>query len=357
MIFLEKIFKQLEIFRFPTVFFSTRYFDQGFRFLAAFDFRRAVISFRAAQDADAADASASSPSCGLCLWGEAMALGANLNSFDEPRLMASIPLAFQKAQEAQDVAKLRSDEIGNGLIHALQKRYLPTAAEYIINESQLTHSYALEMEKLLSRMNMADANYANLVALTADALMNTSPWDYWVPAANGSSSSHGSQLRPTADRAMRMLHEALSINPRHAFCIHLLVHLTEASGNLTLLEEVRPFAELLPQLIPGAPHLIHMTFHTLMHTGNFHRADGDNAWASKLPRQIYPMHNLDTLSWVCRIQGRSLCSLDAAKSLEHKALPLATCLNLPNMKITWKLPLKQSMWIICSPIKIYKDDL
>lgn len=271
--------------------------------------------------------------------------------------MASIPLAFQKAQEAQDVAKLRSDEIGNGLIHALQKRYLPTAAEYIINESQLTNSYALEMEKLLSIMNMADANYANLVALTADALMNTSPWDYWEPAANGSSSSHGSQLRPTADRAMRMLHEALSINPRHTFCIHLLVHITEASGNLTLLEEVRPLAELLPQLIPGAPHLIHMTFHTLMHTGNFHRADGDNAWASKLPRQIYPMHNLDTLSWVCRIQGRSLCSLDAAKSLEHKALPLATCLNLPNMKITWKLPLKQSMWIICSPIKIYKDDL
>jgi hypothetical protein len=34
------------------------------------------------------------------------------------------------------------------------------------------------------------------------------------------------------------------------------------------------------------------------------------------------MHNLDTLSWVCRIQGRSLCSLDAAKSLEHRALSL-----------------------------------
>ena len=39
-------------------------------------------------------------------------------------------------------------------------------------------------------------------------------------------------------------------------------------------------------------------------------------------RQIYPMHNLDTLSWACRIQGRSSCSLDAAKSLEHRALDL-----------------------------------
>ena len=35
------------------------------------------------------------------------------------------------------------------------------------------------------------------------------------------------------------------------------------------------------------------------------------------------MHNLDTLSWACRIQGRSQCALDGAKSLEHLALPLA----------------------------------
>ena len=62
------------------LFFSmkTRYFDQGFRLLSAFDFRRAVLSFRAA-------GRASSKSCVLCLWGEALALGPNLNSFDEPR--------------------------------------------------------------------------------------------------------------------------------------------------------------------------------------------------------------------------------------------------------------------------------
>ena len=44
------------------------------------------------------------------------------------------------------------------------------------------------------------ANYANVAALTADALMNTCPWDYWVPApgANGSTQL---QLRPAAGKA------------------------------------------------------------------------------------------------------------------------------------------------------------
>jgi hypothetical protein len=63
----------------PTGHQNARYFDQGFRLLSAFDFRRAVLAFRAASAATEAEG------CVLCQWGEAMALGPNLNSFDEPR--------------------------------------------------------------------------------------------------------------------------------------------------------------------------------------------------------------------------------------------------------------------------------
>ena len=228
--------------------------------------------------------------------------------------MASVPLAFQVAQQASKAMEgnEQNNKLQLGLINALKGRYAATVEEYVEKESELTQRFASKMEDLLCSMGGAKAN-PNLAALVADALMNTSPWDYWMTTGH---------LRPTAGRAKRILEEALSGSPRHAFCIHLLVHVTEASGNRTLLQEVRPWAEILPKLMPGAPHLIHMSFHTLMHTGNFHLADGDNTLATKLPRQIYPMHNLDTLSWVCRIEGRSLCSLDAAKSLEHKALPL-----------------------------------
>lgn len=148
--------------------------------LSAFDFRRAVLAFRAASAAEA-------EGCVLCQWGEAMALGPNLNSFDEPRLLASIPSAFQKAQaalhllERLEATPMRPSSIERGLVYALKHRYVPTAAEYVMNESQLTHSYAMEMDRLLADVKTTDANYANVAALTADALMNTCPWDYWVP--------------------------------------------------------------------------------------------------------------------------------------------------------------------------------
>lgn len=227
---------------------TPRYFDQGFRLLAAFDFRRAVLSFRTAAAADA--------SCALCAWGEALALGPNLNSFDEPRqgmlvwlvgqvdagvgmgwvvdgsswwlmvveywntmgvvtqpgpditlslrLLASIPAAFQRAQDAADLLErqVSQSQVSRGLIRALQTRYLPTAAAYVRAEAELTQSYAEAMELVLSQVEPTDVNYANVVALTADALMNTHPWDYWVPAGSGK------HLRPEAQRAMKMLNQA-----------------------------------------------------------------------------------------------------------------------------------------------------
>ncbi|CAJ1348620.1 unnamed protein product [Effrenium voratum] len=222
---------------------AQRYFDQGFRLIAAFDFRRAVLSFRAAQRAD--------PNCAMCVWGEAFALGPNLNSFDEPRLLASLPSAFAAAERAR---RRLPDGAGVGglegrLARALRARYAATAAQYVAEEGRLTQSFAREMEEVLKEASAMPEHYANLAALTADAWMNTQPWDYW----------RSGQLRPEARRAEQILRGALAKAPRHAFCVHLLVHVTEASGNLTLLKDVRPYAELLPRLMPGAPHLQHMS--------------------------------------------------------------------------------------------------
>eukprot|EP00439_Symbiodinium_sp_Y106_P063853 s629_g9.t3 len=292
---------------------AQRYFDQGFRFIAAFDFRRAVISFRAAQIVD--------PGCIMCIWGESFALGPNLNSFDEPRLLQSLPLAYEKAQQAGRMSALKSydrarstaNRVEIGLVRSLLTRYKAAPEDYVAQEHELTHAFADEMAHVLADLDGGPKSHPNIAALVADAWMNTQPWNYWEPSG---------RMRQEAEQALQILQQALLSNPRHAFCVHLYVHVTEASGKQSLLHLARPFAELLPNLMPGAPHLVHMSFHTLMHTGDFYVADVDNGRASSLPRQIYPMHNLDTLSWVCRIQGRSACSLDAAKSLEHLALPL-----------------------------------
>lgn len=120
------------------------------------------------------------------------------------RLLASIPAAFQKAQDAADLLErqVSQSQVSRGLIRAMQARYLPTAAAYVRAEAELTQSYAEAMVLVLSEVDPTDVNYANVVALTADALMNTHPWDYWVQAAGGK------QLRPEAQRAMKMLNQA-----------------------------------------------------------------------------------------------------------------------------------------------------
>ena len=75
------------------------------------------------------------------------------------RLLASIPSAFQKAQAALQLLESSPtlSPLEGGLVRALKHRYLPTAAEYVMNESRLTHSYALEMERLLADVETTDA--------------------------------------------------------------------------------------------------------------------------------------------------------------------------------------------------------
>ncbi len=50
---------------------AQRYFDQGLRLAYAFNHGEAVRSFRKAQAID--------PTCAMCYWGEAYALGPNIN--------------------------------------------------------------------------------------------------------------------------------------------------------------------------------------------------------------------------------------------------------------------------------------
>ena len=82
------------------------------------------------------------------------------------RLLASIPSAFQKAQaalhllERLEATPITPSSIERGLVYALKHRYVPTAAEYVMNESQLSHSYAMEMERLLADVKTTDATYS-----------------------------------------------------------------------------------------------------------------------------------------------------------------------------------------------------
>ena len=75
------------------------YFEQGLGLLDGFNHFEAVRAFRAAQVLD--------PDCALCFWGEAYALGPNINDPMDPahnaRALEAARIASEKAEAASEV--------------------------------------------------------------------------------------------------------------------------------------------------------------------------------------------------------------------------------------------------------------
>ena len=87
------------------------YFDQGFRLTYAFNHAEAIRAFREAQLLD--------PECAMCFWGEAFALGANINA---PMMEAALAPALVSLDEAKARANGASPR-ERALIDALATRY------------------------------------------------------------------------------------------------------------------------------------------------------------------------------------------------------------------------------------------
>ena len=81
---------------------AQKYFDQGLRLTYAFNHEEAVRAFREAQRLDS--------SCTMCAWGEAIALGPNINA---PRRsaagVAALPTrcSYERSEDRSRTAKMR----------------------------------------------------------------------------------------------------------------------------------------------------------------------------------------------------------------------------------------------------------
>jgi len=243
----------------------------------------------------------------MCVWGEAFALGPNLNSGDDEFLLKSVPLAFQRAYAAKDMLTTQNDnqeinytDLEIALVSALTFRYVADLSEYYDKRSLLDFNFAVEMNRVAERYPTDD----NVLTISANAWMNTRPWDYWETPTI---------LYNEGKMAKDLLEKALNINPNNTYAIHLYIHVTEASASFGL---AVPFADRLMALAPSLPHLQHMPSHTYLHTGDWSKAAEGNAAAWKLGSlQIYPEHNLECLIWPLRMEGSEARALEASFQL------------------------------------------
>src|SRR5690606_37081466 len=109
------------------------YFEQGMGLVDGFNHFEAIRAFQAAQALD--------PDCAMCFWGEAYALGPNINDTMDPknnaRAVEAARMAAEKADGATDVEK--------ALIEALAKRYSDEAGA---ERAELDKAYSDAMQEV-----------------------------------------------------------------------------------------------------------------------------------------------------------------------------------------------------------------
>jgi tetratricopeptide (TPR) repeat protein len=212
------------------------WFAQGLGHLWGFNHAEAVRAFRAGQAAD--------PSCAMCWWGEAYALGPNLNDIMHDDAIAP---AFAAARKAAELATAPKEM---ALTQALLSRYAEDGGD----RAALNAAFAEAMRAVAARFS----DDANILALTADALMNTQPWDYWE-AGGETPKGNGAAILGTLEQAM-------AVNPDHPGALHLYLHAVEASANPARGEAA---ADRLAALNSTAGHLAHMPAHIYNRIGRY----------------------------------------------------------------------------------------
>jgi tetratricopeptide (TPR) repeat protein len=224
------------------------WFDHAVRLRWAFEHTESVRAFQRARLLD--------PTCAMCAWGEAWAMGPNLNgggTGDEVRLSA---LAI--AREARRLAR-NADPVHRQMIDALIQRYSGW-------ESSRARRFAQRMDRI-ARDHPADVAVA---VVTADA---------WMMVVDQWWDDDGVATDASVTRAVSILETTLARAPDDPGAIHLYIHLTEWSDDP---HRAIPYGERLATLAPGASHLVHMPSHTFFRVGRYRDAMMSNVNAVAL---------------------------------------------------------------------------
>lgn len=280
---------------------AQRFFDQGLRYVYAFNHDEAVRSFSRAAELD--------PKAPMPAWGVALALGPNINLDVDPEREKA---AFAAAQRARTLAVGgREDE--RAYAEALAVRYSDDPAADL---KALARAYAAAMRALAARYP-DDLDGATLFA---ESLMDLRPWQLWT--ADGKPAEGTEEIIATLSRVLQR-------DPRHLGANHYIIHAVEASPHP---ERALPSAERLPSLAPAAGHLVHMPAHVYMRTGDYVAAaranqaavDADRAYLRAAhPDGVYPAlyytHNLHFLTAAQGMAGQSAAAARAATMLSAQA--------------------------------------
>lgn len=277
---------------------ARRYFSQGLVLTYGFNHAGAVRSFREAQRLD--------PECAMCWWGEAVALGPNINAPMDDRDHGAALDAMDRAMALRSGAT----PMERALIEAVAQRYSRDAKA---DRAALDATYADAMLDVARRFPGDD----DVAVLAAEAAMDTSPWNYWEADKKTPIGRSG--------EAVRLVETVLRRNPDHVQANHLYIHLLEASDP----KRAEAAADRLANpLAPSAAHLVHMPGHIFQLRGrhadsiraNIAAARADEAYIRSagdngLVRYGYYPHNIHFIVTSAQMAGDMRTAVREAQRL------------------------------------------
>ena len=286
-------------------------FDAGVAHMWNFNHGEAINAFQAAQKED--------PNCAMCFWAEAFAWGPNINL---PMPEEAAAPAYAAAHKAHGLMDKASDK-EKALIEAVLVRY---AAKPAADRAPLDAAFADAMAKVASKFPDDDF----IVSTSAEANMDTQPWDYWA--------EDGRTPKGRAGETLSLLEAVLARNPDYQPAIHLYIHTTEATTNPFRAVQ---YADRLAALSPSLGHLIHMPSHTYARIGRYQQSIDINLEAVKADEAFlasadaspmfeygYYVHNLHFVMTSAQMAGDGATALAMAKKLDDK-IPVEMAIEVP----------------------------
>ena len=264
---------------------AQKFFDQGLRFIYAFNHDEAARSFQHAGELD--------PKLAMAFWGVAEAVGPNYN---DPASDERFKQAHEAVQKAVDLSGNASPS-EQAYIEALAKRF---PADPGADRRRAAEEYNDAMREVAKKY----PDDLDAATLFAEAGMNLHPWGLWHP--DGTPEAGTEEIVATLESVIRR-------DPNHLGAIHYYIHAVEASPNP---ERALAGANRLAALAPAAGHIVHMPAHVYIRTGDYAAAVKTNEEAAAVDRAyikatgvqgIYPMmyysHNLHFIAMCSAMDG------------------------------------------------------
>ena len=264
---------------------AQQFFDQGLRYIYAFNHDEAARSFHRAAELD--------PKLAMAWWGVAEAVGPNYN---DPASDDRFKEAHEAIQKAVDLSANASAS-EKAYIQAMALRFPADDPAQRANNAQAYHDAMREVVKQFP--DDLDAS-----TLFAESGMDLHPWGLWH--LDGTPEVGTEEIVATLESVLRR-------DPNHLGAVHYYIHAVEASASP---ERALAGANRLASLAPGAGHIVHMPAHVYIRTGDYEAAVKTNEEAAAADRAyikasdaqgIYPMmyysHNLHFIAMCAAMNG------------------------------------------------------